>query len=165
MSRRPTGAALADSRLRGPSRRQLVTGAAALPLLPVMQTAIDPAIAACETWLARREEHESLTRRWQRLETRLIREHNWFTLSRRERAALPEAAELDAIDDRLDDLHALNQDVLAALPAIAATTTQGLASKLAVAVAYVRPDENEEAHDLIRSVLRDLRTIARITAE
>jgi hypothetical protein len=151
---------MADLRLKGPSRRQLVTGAAALPLLPVVQTAIDPAIAACQTWLARQAERESLTRGWQKLETRLIREHNWFTLSRRERAAIPEAAELDAIDDRLDDLHTLNQDLLVALPGIPATTIRGLASKLAVAAGSVRPDENVEAHNLINSVLRDLQRAA-----
>jgi hypothetical protein len=116
----------------------------------------DPSITACETWLARRAEYEGLTSRWQRLEDHLFRVYNWRRLTAQERAAIPEAAELNAIDDRLDELQALNGDLIAALPAISATTTQGLASKLAVAAAYVCKDENKEAHDLIQSVLRDL---------
>lgn len=165
MPRRSPKAASDPAWPAGLSRRQLVAGSAAISLLPHGQLEADPAAVACQVWLGRDAERKSLSRRWQKLETRLIREHGWFSLSRRERAALPEAAELDAIDDRLDVLHALNQDLLVTLPAITATTAQGLASKLAVATAQVPPEENKEAHDLIRSVLRDVLAIARITTE
>lgn len=142
-----------------------MAGSTATVILTNIPSEADPAVAACETWQACHAEHEGLTRRWQKLETHLVRQHNWFRLSRRQRAAIPEAAELDAIDDRLDVLHAQNQNLLLALPRIAATTAQGLALKLAVAAEHVPPEENREAHHLIKSALRDLRTIARITPE
>lgn len=165
MSRRSQGTAAESARPAGFSRRQLMAGSAALSMLPNTPLAADPAIAACETWLARQRERQSLSRRWQKLETRLVRERDWFNLTRRQRAALPEAAELDVIDDRLDVLAAQNEELLAILPGIAAITAQGLALKLAVAVAHVPPEENKDAHDLIASILRDLQTIARMPVE
>jgi hypothetical protein len=137
----------------------------AASIAPSIPLEADPSITACETWLARRAEYEALTSRWQSLEDHLFRVHSWHRLSTPERAAIPEAAELAALDDRLDKLRALNGGLIATLPAIAATTARGLASKLDIAAACVPRDENEEAHDLIRSVLRDLRTMGRITEE
>jgi hypothetical protein len=139
-----------------------MAGSVAISMLRRASLEADPSITACETWLARRAEYEALTSRWQSLEDHLFRVHNWHRLSTPERAAIPEAAELAAINNRLDELQALNGDLIATLPAIPATTTQGLASKLAVAAACVPRDENEEAHDLIQGVLRDLRMIGQI---
>lgn len=120
----------------------------------------DNATAACAEWLARYDEHENLTKRWQKLESHLISEKDWFQLSDHERRALPEATQLQTMSDRLDELYALNQRLLVTLPTTAATTTYGLAHKLSVALALVHPEENEEAHVLIQSVLRDVETAA-----
>ena len=119
----------------------------------------DEAHAVCSEWLIRHAEHEKLIRRWQRLETRLIRDYDLFKLSERERASLQEASELDAINARLVTLYAQNQKRLAALPKLAATTTDGVVSKLSVALAIIHPDESREAHLLIRSILRDLEIV------
>lgn len=119
----------------------------------------DEAAAVCKEWLNRHAEHEKLIRRWQRLETRLIREHDLFNLSKRDRASLSGASELDAINARLVALYAQNQKLLSALPALAATTTNGVISKLSVALANVRPDESRGAHQLIKSVLRDFEAV------
>jgi hypothetical protein len=119
----------------------------------------DEAAAVCTEWLTRHAEHEKLIRRWQRLETRLIHEHDLFNLSKRDRASLSGACELDAINARLVALYAQNQKLLGVLPALAATTKDGVVSKLSVALANVRSDESRAAHQLIKSVLRDFEAV------
>lgn len=160
MSRRPPVAANADPRPDGPSRRALLGGATAAPLLLERSTAdADQSVVACENWLALRAEHERLARRWSSLEAKLAREHNYLSLSRRQQRALPEARELDDIDDQLEELHEQQQTLLAVLPTFAAISALGLAGKLAVAAVEVCPEENEEAHHLIASILRDLKAM------
>jgi hypothetical protein len=160
MSRRLTEA-LANARLDDFSRRQLIAGGAMAPFANTRLTAIDPAHAACGDWLARHAERISLIARWQTLESRLAREHNWLRLTLRQRARLPQAEELDAIDDRLDVLGEENARLLAGLPALKAITGPGIAAKLKVAMVEVRPEENEDAHNLIASIARDFRALAR----
>lgn len=159
MSERPDKAR-ASARHDGPSRRALIGGATVAPLLLEGSIVIaDPAVIACENWLALRTEHERLARRWSRLEAKLAREHNYLSLSRRQQRALPEARELDDIDDQLEELHEQQQTLLAVLPTLAATSALGLAGKLAVAAVEICPEENEEAHHLIASILRDLKAM------
>ncbi|MFT3728624.1 MAG: hypothetical protein QM759_12440 [Terricaulis sp.] len=124
----------------------------------------DQAVIACENWLALRAEQERLAGRWSRLEAKLAREQNYLSLSRRKQRALPEARELDDIDDQLEELHEQQQTLLAVLPTLAATSALGLAGKLAVAAVEVCPEENEQAHRLIASILRDLKAMAPATA-
>ena len=119
----------------------------------------DQAVIACENWLALRAAHERLARRWSRLEAKLEREHNYLSLSRRQQRALPQARELDDIDDQLEELHEQQQTLLAILPTLAANSALGLAAKLAVAAVEVCPEENEEVHHLIASILRDLKAM------
>lgn len=164
MSERPDKAR-ASARPDGPSRRALIGGATVAPLLLGESTVIaDPAVIACDNWLALRAEHERLARKWSRLEAKLAREHNYLSLSRRKQRALPEARELDDIDDQLEELHEQQQTLLAVLPTLAATSALGLAGKLAVAAIEVCPEENEEAHHLIASILRDLKAMTPATA-
>jgi hypothetical protein len=158
MSRRPPPAANVSARPDDPTRR-LILGAAATPLVPGPAVAADPAADACETWLARHAEHERLGARWQQIETRLFRQHNWSKLTRTQRKRFPEKHEMDDLYDRMDVLHAENVTLLAALPALVATSTSGICGKLAVAALEVCPEENEEAHQLIASILRDYRAL------
>ncbi len=157
MSRRLKGAAIADLRPNGPSRRQLIVGSAAIVAMAPVSLDTDLAIQACNAWQANQAEYEDLTRRWQALETYLFQNYNWPKLSRRQRAAIPEAAELDAIDDRRDELSDHEQQLLMTVLQTAATTSRGLAAKLTVAASIVRPYENAEGHELVTSVLRDYR--------
>lgn len=46
------------------------------------------------------------------------------------------------------------------LPDVPAATAQGMVLKLAVAAATVLPDENKEAHLLLRSLLDDLKAMS-----
>jgi predicted RNase H-like nuclease (RuvC/YqgF family) len=124
----------------------------------------DQAVIACENWLALRAEQERLASRWSRLEAKLAREHNYLSLSRRKQRALPEARELDDIDDQLEELYEQQQTLLAVLPTLAATSALGLAGKLAVAAVEVCPEENEQAHHLIASILRDFKAMVPGTA-
>lgn len=119
----------------------------------------DSAACLCIEWLARNSEQEQLTSRWQALETRLFRDHNWCSLSEAERKSLPQAAEFDALNQKIVALHDLNREQLTTVTDLAATTVHGLVCKLSVALAIVLPDENEEAHELLRSILRDIGTV------
>ncbi|ABI78415.1 hypothetical protein HNE_0807 [Hyphomonas neptunium ATCC 15444] len=138
------------------SKRQAAFGGARIDLPDNGEIAPDAASALCSEWLARHCEQEQLTMRCQALETHLFRDHNWCDLSEAQRASLPEAAEFDAMNDQIIALHDFNREQLKAVTDLAATTGPGLVSKLSVALAIVLPDENEDAHALLRSILKDL---------
>jgi hypothetical protein len=113
----------------------------------------------CETWLSRHAEHERLGKSWQQIETRLFRDHNWSKLTRAQRKRFPEKHEMDDLYDRMDALHEENCVLLASLPALVATSPLGICGKLSIAAIEVCPEENEEAHRLIVSILRDYRAL------
>lgn len=160
MSRRPIVAANADARANSElSRRQLIAGSAAVAIVSDIPAYPDPAISACKTWLVLEAEHEALTRRWQKLDNYLIQERYWCDLSQNQCAPVPEAIELEAVDLRLDAMFEKRQKLLTNLPALPASTVQGVALKLAIAAIVVQPDENENAHNLVVSILRDLKKI------
>lgn len=156
MVRRPPLAANTYARPGEPTRR-LVLGGAAAPLLPGRLA--DSTAEACETWLARHAEHERLGQRWQQIESRLFRDHNWSRLTRAQRKRFPEKHEMDDLYDRMDALHEQNRVLLASLPTLVATSPLGICGKLAIAAIEVCPEENEEAHRLIASILRDYRAL------
>jgi hypothetical protein len=161
MSRRPFGAADADSRaILELSRRQIIAGSVAVAVVKDIPARMDPSVDACRAWLALEEEQQALIRRWQELDTYLIQERYWSDLSRQRCAAMPEAVELDAMDHRLEALYETRQEFLTALPEVPASTPQGLALKLAILAIIVMPDENEQAYNLITSALKDLHTLA-----
>jgi hypothetical protein len=148
---------------KGISRRATIVSLSAAPLFTtgVAQAGQpDESVAACENWLALNAEHQRLSRRWSSLEAQLARTHNFLNLSRRQQRRLPEAQEFQEIDDRLEQLHEQKQALLALLPTLVATSPFGLAGKLEVAAIEVCPEENEEAHHLIASILRDLKAMA-----
>ncbi len=141
------------------SRRRLInTASAALLLSDAPATSEDQAALASQTWLSRHAEHERLGKRWQQIETRLFRDHNWPRLTRAQRMRFPEKHEMDDLYDRMDALHEENRVLLTSLPALIATSSFGICGKLAIAAIEVCPEENEEAHRLIASILRDFRS-------
>lgn len=147
------------SELRGypaPSRRALLGLAMAAPLLTAQMSPSDRTVALCEAWLAQDAEIGRLQGRWSEHETWLVRHHAWFRLSEAERRALPAAKPLRDIDARLDVLSDRRDELLGALPSLAAATPKALAAKLAVAARLVRPEDQPEAHRLIAAALRDL---------
>lgn len=156
MSRRSERTANEGARKQGLTRR-LVLGATTVPLL--VNPSADQVAQATEAWLADNSERERLIRRWQKLETRLFKLHSWSKLSDGERNQFAENHEMDKLDERIDVLGDRNREVLASLPAMCATSSRGICGKLAVALIEVCPDENEEAHLLIASILRDYRAL------
>lgn len=157
MSRRSKGDENAAPCARcGLSRRELMAGSAALALPAGTPDTADPVIPVCQNWLRVNAEHDALTLRWQELESFARREYNWFRLSEEERLLVPEAAEMAAIDKSADALFTTLQDILSRLPAIKATSLYGISLKLSVAAASVLPDENAEAHALLKSTVNDL---------
>lgn len=161
MSRRLEKAAHDTVRPNNPSRRLILGVAAAAPLVTLLKapTGTDPAAEACEAWLARHAEHERLANRWQQIENYLFKEHDWSKLTRVQRNRFPETHEMDDLYDRMDVLHDENRKRLALLPTIVAATAAGIVGKLSVASAEVCPEENEDAHLLIVSILRDFRAL------
>lgn len=119
----------------------------------------DPAIAACENFLARQSEQQRLGRRWQEIESWAFLELNWPKLNRTQRARHREQLEMDALYDEMDALHEQNQALLASLPSIVATTHLGICGKLAVAAIEACPEDHPELHHLIASILRDYRAL------
>ena len=103
------------------SRRRLINSAsAALLLSDAAPTSEDRAARASQTWLSRHAEHERLGKRWQQIETRLFRDHNWPKLTRTQRKRFPEKHEMDDLYDRMDALHEENRVLLASLPELMA---------------------------------------------
>ncbi|WP_148205778.1 hypothetical protein [Hyphomonas neptunium] len=143
----------------GLSRRELMAGSASLALSAGIPGAADPVIPVCQKWLRLNAKQDALTLRWQKLESFVGREYNWFRLSEAERQLVPEAAEMAAIDQSVDALFNTRQDILSRLPDIKATSLYGVSLKLSVATASVLPDENTEAHALLQSTLNDLSSL------
>lgn len=143
----------------GLSRRELIAGSASLALLAGKTGTADPVISVCQNWLRLNAEQDALTLRWQELENFVGREYNWFRLSEAERQLVPEAAEMAAIDQSVNALFNTRQDILLRLPDIKAMSLYGVSLKLSVAAASVLPDENAEAHALLRSTLNDLTSL------
>jgi hypothetical protein len=160
MSRRSPGDENAPPCARcGLSRRELMAGSAALALWAGGPGTADPVIPVCQHWLRVNAEQEALTRRWQELESFVVREYNWCRLSEADRQLVSEGAEMAAIEGSVDALFTTREDILSRLPDINATSLFGVSLKLSVATASVFPDEHPEVHALLQSTLNDLTSL------
>jgi hypothetical protein len=160
MSRRPCGAAnagsCANSRI---SRRQLIAGSAAVVIAPDFPVHADPAVGACMSWLHLEAQYVVLTKRWQDIESHLLRQGYWCDSSPEQLSSNAEVRELEAVDRLLDALDEKRQELLTDLPGISAGTLQGVALKLDVLASVIRPGENEDVRNIVMSILRDLKTM------
>lgn len=161
MSRRPSAAANDRACLKPPTRRLILGSAAGAPWIGDAREveALDPAAQAAQAWLSRQYEHERLGQRWQQIESRLFKNHNWPRLTRAQRKRFPEKHEMDDLYDRMDALHGENEALLVSMHAIVATSPAGICGKLSVAAHAVCPEDHPEAHELIASILRDYRAL------
>lgn len=162
-SRRKTGGAVA--RLPGMSRRAVLAGASATPVLAGQAGAAesDPTIAASEKWLAIEAERNRLSRAWGRCEGQLFAKCNRQNLSAARRSNLPEARRLEEIGAQLEALDLESDVLLKALPTRRATSAAAVIANLSVAAALIYPDDHPEAHDLIVRAVRDLQVLSRPT--
>ncbi|WP_146617150.1 hypothetical protein [Hyphomonas pacifica] len=111
------------------------------------------------SWLCLEAEYSVLTKRWQEIESHLLRLGFWCHSSSDHPASNTEARELEAIDRQLDALDEKRQELLTCLPEIPAGTLRGIALKLDVLASVIRPGENEDVCNLVMSVVCDLKTI------
>lgn len=160
MSRRPCGAANAgpctNSRI---SRRQLIAGSTAVVIVPDFPVHADPAVGACMFWLHLEAQYVVLTKRWQEIESHLLRQGYWCDSSPELLSSNDEVRELEDVDRLLDALDEKRQKLLTDLPGISAGTLQGVALKLDVLASIIRPGENEDVRNIVMSILRDLKTM------
>ena len=157
MSRRPPDGRSDDScHGRRPNRQRPTAAVSTYSSEAVVPSAVRHSAPVCESWLALDAEHRLLIDRWQKLESELVTRNNWFGLTPREREALPEAAQLEAIEKQLDEISVKRQELLRHVPSEACASASDLKLKLAVVLACVPEDENENAHGIIKSALRDL---------
>jgi hypothetical protein len=165
MSRRPPDGGSDDSCFdRRPERRRLTPAGSAPSREAIVPSTDIPSVPVCETWLALDAEHRLLIERWQKLESKLVARDNWFSLPPQEREALPEAAQLEAIGNQLDDIAVKRQELLRLIPLETCASASGLKLKLAVALACVPEDENEEAHRIVKSAMTDLAALLEANA-
>jgi hypothetical protein len=156
-SRRKTGRA--PARLSTPSRRAVLAGASAAPLIGGVSAAhaeTDPHIAVCHYWLAIDAEQRRLQLEWGTLEGWLITKRSWYRLSPDQQAAIPEGARLAEIDARLDVLEVEGNALLKAMRPKPAKSIEAVVANLSVAARLIFVEDHPEAHGLITRAVRDL---------
>lgn len=160
----------------GPSRRGLIAGIAAAPLLaaggapskrrppklPVEAPAssIDPVVELARQSLALHRENERLHRRYGTVEAWLADNHNWFRLTEAQRRALPAGRRLFDIHDRWAVLDKERPRSMRRLRRTPATGLDGVIAKLQVVViAMHSEDVFPGVHRLLEATINDLRTL------
>jgi len=151
---------MSDTELNGLvvlSRRALIGAASAAPIYSVGNDRASPddVAARCHEWLALDAEIDGLSRRWARLEARMVRDFNWFALSPEQRRAIPQAEEMFELEARLDQLSDERERGLNSLAKLKAKDLHGVVTKLAVAARVLR-HENGPAHRLVAGAVSDL---------
>lgn len=147
------------------SRRKVVAALGSAPLLAdgkvTAAVAADPVLLLCAHYgeLARRQ--ELLMRQWGDREAWLGDNRDWFSLSKSEQRALPEAQLLYAIDKEYDRCVREGVRIVRRLRAIPALTIDGAAAKLSVVAEVIDPEDYPGAHRVLLSVIEDLRVMGR----
>jgi len=152
------------ARERAPSRRALMKGATALALpIPAATaaTAADPAQLIGEQWCALETEQRRLIIVWQKVETWLFRHCDWPKISEEERAAVPEAAQLDAINDQLADIDKAYDRLLPKLTGTPATSRAGVLAKLDALLWFLDVDDHPDARVLLQGCRADIQRLWR----
>lgn len=153
-SRRKTGGE--SARLSDLTRRSVVGAAAAAPVLANAGGVAGDLVDRCGTFVATDIRIRRLLMRWGDLESDVIKNHNWFGISRREQLELPQGQEMARIDKLLPGLFRERAKLLKSLPRSAASDTTGVAAKIAAAAKAIDPEDHEEVHFLLVGAARDL---------
>ncbi len=160
----------------GPSRRGLIAGVAAAPLLatgsapskrpptpklPVETppSPIDPVVELARQSLALHRENERLHRRYGTVEAWLADNHNWFRLTEAQQRALPAGRKLYDIHDRWAVLDKERPRTMRRLRRTPVTSLDGVIGKLQVVAAAIEPDEFPSAYRLLKATINDLRML------
>jgi len=145
------------------SRRTMLTGVAATPLVPKrngVSSRSDWSLEICHRWLAVDAEQRRLQLEWGRLEGWLMTKHDWYKLSPEQQAEIPEGARLAEIDARLDVLEVEGQALLKAMRPKPAKSVDAVIANLSVAARLIFVEDHPEAHGLISRAARDLSALS-----
>lgn len=152
------------------SRRHLIAGVAAAPLISAAKSApqphargadgiapaIDPVVEMARQCLALHRESERLHCGYGTVEGWLADHHGWFELSEAQRRALPEGQKLQDIKDRLDFLWKERPRRMRRMRNTPATSLEGIIGKLKCVAGGMEPDEFPSAFKLLKATIRDL---------
>ena len=137
------------------SRRAVIGAATAAPVIGAGPLASNEPVDQCADWIALDLAIDRLTVRWSNLEAELVREYGWFSLTSAARRALPAAAELFKIEDRLEILSLRRERLLERLAHLSAKTLHGVATKLVIAARLLEHEENP-AQPFVASAVREM---------
>jgi hypothetical protein len=90
----------------------------------------------------------------------MVHEHRWFSLTPKEQEALPAAAQMYVIDQRLQALYEEQEAELEILPKLAATDMGGVVGKLTLASCSIFPDTDPVESTLLRGALNELHRLS-----
>lgn len=141
------------------SRRVVIGAAGAAPAVGGAKGASppDPAVTRCAEWMALDAEIDRLGLRWSDLETILVRQKRWESMTPEERGELLPSEEMDAIDKQLKPLFEQREAWLETLPAVRASDLHGVIAKLEVAL-RVMVHQQGDGYDLFKATMDELRT-------
>jgi hypothetical protein len=100
-------------------------------------------------------------RQWGDREAWLSDNRDWFSLSKTEQRALPEAQLLYAIDAEYERCVRAGVRIVRRLRAVPALTVDGAAAKLSVVAEVIDPEDYPGAHRILLSTIEDLRFMGR----
>ncbi len=105
------------------------------------------------SWHAIGLKEAALSRRWDELEARLVRQHGWARLSETAKRGLPAARELFELEAALGALERRRTALLRRLVAAPVTSRADIAGKLRALSGILRPDDQPLAAALLRAAL------------
>ena len=125
---------------------------------PVLATSSVAEIGA--QWRVARQAEAALVARWSSIETWLIHNFGWADLTDDEQRALPEAAELHAIDTQLQQVDTDRHQCEVALIGLPAASRDDLQVKLQVVADLLNPADHAVAHRLLTTAIEELKALA-----
>lgn len=124
------------------------------PALPA-----SPIAAIAAQWRVVKQAEAALVARWSNIETRLVDHFRWADLTDDEQKALPEAAELHAINAQLQQLEADRRHCPVVLVGLPATSRDDLQLKLQVVADLLNPGDHALAHRLLTTAIGELKAL------
>jgi hypothetical protein len=141
------------------SRRAVIGASTALPLatMPFAAPGSDETIGLCRSWLSAQAQIFRLEERWSYIENYVAATcGNWFELTEDEQRKLPYAAEMFAIDARIDAIYVDQEDIIPMLPGLIATTREAVLLKFEVLANLLRLEDHRDELNLLNGARRDL---------
>jgi hypothetical protein len=154
-----------QSRIGGPfsfSRRTAIAAAAAAAFAPVkVDGAAGSTAALCTAIIALDDEVAYLHCHYGDLESRLATNANWFRLNEEARRALPEAAEFNAVSDRLPEAIMERDNLMNQAASYRAHNIADVIGKITVAARCASiADEDETTPAILNAVVQEIQRLS-----